>query len=519
VRKPLPPYNETMSRRFALITLGLAAGVAFMVGLIAAGHIGPASMMAGRGIRSPERRAPALTSRALPSVVDFADVADRINPAVVNIEATSRGGGAGAVRPGSDHDQLVPDPFEDEPDHPQVPDRRDMPSRGTGSGFIIDPEGDILTNNHVVEGADRLTVKLADGQVLRARLVGADPETDIALIKVDRSGRLPVAALGRSAGLRVGEWVCAIGNPLGWDHTLTVGVVSYLGRKLFDESLDNYIQTDAAINLGNSGGPLVNTRGEVVGISAAISARASNIGFAVPIDVAIEILPQLKSRGRVSRGFLGVTVKDLDADLLRSLRLSATEGALVEDVMPRSPAERAGIEPYDIIEEVGGRKVTRGDDLIRDISTREPGSAVRLRVIRDGREQSVRVELAERQSAEQEGAPEERRSSPAGSLKGQTPAASVGLTVRELDRKLRRHLGVPAEISGVAVVRVDPFSPADDAGIERGAVVLEINRQRVRSVGDYLRAAAAARPGEALTFYLYGPGSLRTLRTIRVDGP
>jgi serine protease Do len=509
-----------MSRRFALVTCGLATAIAFMVGLIAAGHTGSASIVAGLPLGSPERQARTTASRALPSVVDFADVAERINPAVVNIEATSRGSGsAGRARPRSDHEQLVPDPFEDVPEHPQLPDPRDLPSRGTGSGFIIDPDGDILTNNHVVEGADRLTVKLADGQALRARVVGTDPETDIALIKVDRSGRFPVAPLGRSATLRVGEWVCAIGNPLGWDHTLTVGVVSYLGRKLFDASLDNYIQTDAAINLGNSGGPLVNAHGEVVGISAAISARASNIGFAVPIDVAIEILPQLRSRGRVSRGFLGVTLKDLDADLLRSLRLSAAEGVLVEDVTPRSPAERAGIEPYDVIVDVDSRRMNRGDDLIRDISAREPGSAVRLRVLRDGREQSVTVTLTERPLGEQEDAPQEQHSDPAGSLKGPTPAGVVGLTVRELDRSLRRHLGVPAEISGVAVVRVDAFSPADDAGIERGAVVLEINRKRVRSVGDYLRATAAARPGEALTFYLYGPGSLRTLRTIRVDGP
>ena len=515
----LPPYNETMSRRFALIACGLAAAVAFMVGLIAAGHNPLSLTVAGRHLSAPEWQARASASRALPGVIDFADVAERINPAVVNIEATSRGASSRGARPQPDRDQLVPDPFDDVPEHRQLRDRRDLPSRGTGSGFIIDPDGAILTNNHVVEGADRLTVRLADGQELRARVVGTDPETDIALIKVERSSRFPVAPLGRSAGLRVGEWVCAIGNPLGWDHTLTVGVVSYLGRKLFDESFDDYIQTDAAINLGNSGGPLVNARGEVVGISAAISARASNIGFAVPIDVAIGILPQLKSRGRVSRGFLGVSLKDLDADLRRSLQLSATAGVLVEDVTPRSPADRAGIEPYDVIVEIDSRKMNRGDDLIRDVSAREPGSAVRLRLLRDGREQSMVLRLAERPAGEQEDAPQEQGSGPAGSPKGPTPAAVVGLTVRELDRSLRRHLDVPAEISGVAVVRVDPFSPADDAGIERGAVVLEINRKRVRSVGDYLRTVAAARPGEALTFYLYGPGSFRTLRTIRVDAP
>src|SRR5439155_3101601 len=174
---------------------------------------------------------------------------------------------------------------------------REAPHRGAGSGFIIDPDGSILTNNHVIERAERITVKLADGRTLRARVVGADPDTDVALIKVDGQTALPVARLGDSATLRMGEWVCAIGNPLGYEHSVTVGVVSSLGRKLFDRSLDNYIQTDAAINFGNSGGPLINARGEVIGINAAISSRASSIGFAVPINGARSILAQLRSTG------------------------------------------------------------------------------------------------------------------------------------------------------------------------------------------------------------------------------
>jgi serine protease Do len=507
-----------MSRRFALVTIGLASVVAFMVGVILAGPLNPGSTASGQPLHSPELQAREPAARGGPAVVNFADVAQRINPAVVNIEATSRGrGGAGRARQRPYHAPAVPGPFDDQPDPRQPRDRRE-PSRGTGSGFIIDPDGHILTNNHVVEGADRLTVKLADGQTLRARVVGTDAETDIALIKVDAAGRLPVAPLGESARLRVGEWVCAIGNPLGWDHTLTVGVVSYLGRKLFDASLDNYIQTDAAINFGNSGGPLVNARGEVVGISAAISARASSIGFAVPIDAAVQILPQLKSRGKVSRGYIGVTLKDLDADLLRSLRLKATEGVLVQDVSGRSPAERAGIQPYDLIVAVDSRTMTSGDELIREISAREPGSAVRLRVVRDGREQFVLVKLAERPPVEEADAPREEGSRPAGSPEDTMPGGVIGLTVREVDRGLRRHLSLPAELAGVVVTQVDPFSPADDAEIERGAVVLEINRRPVRSVADYQRIASAAQPGDVLTFYLYGPGSLRTLRTVRVDG-
>ena len=200
-----------------------------------------------------------------------------------------------------------------------------MPRKGAGSGVIIGGDGYVLTNHHVIDRAERITVKLSDGRTLRARLVGTDPLIDIALIKVDATGPLPFAPLGNSDLLRVGEWVCAIGNPLAYEHTVTVGVVSYIGRKLFDPSLDNYIQTDAAINFGNSGGPLINGRGEVIGINAAISSRASNIGFAVPVNQAAAILPQLKERGRVSRGFIGVALRDVDPDLQRSLRLSTAQ--------------------------------------------------------------------------------------------------------------------------------------------------------------------------------------------------
>ena len=239
------------------------------------------------------------------------------------------------------------------------------PRRGAGSGFIIDADGSILTNYHVIEGAERIIVKLSDGRSLRARVIGADPDTDIALIKVDGQQGLPVAPIGDSSTLRMGEWVCAIGNPLGYEHTVTVGVVSYLGRKLFDASLDNYIQTDAAINFGNSGGPLINSRGEVIGINAAISSRASNIGFAVPINGASAILPQLREKGRVSRGYIGVSLRDVDADLQRSLGLPVSRGALVQDVTAGSPADRAGVRPYDIILSFDDQAVANDDELIR----------------------------------------------------------------------------------------------------------------------------------------------------------
>src|SRR5207247_467456 len=255
---------------------------------------------------------------------------------VVNIDATSRG----TARQGRRFLPL--------PDGPDLFDRsqdreREGPRRGAGTGFLIDRDGLILTNHHVIDGADRMMTRLPDGRHLRATKARCVPATSIALIKVTSAAPLPFAPLGASDGLRVGEWVIAIGNPLAYEHTVTVGVVSYIGRKLFDTSLDRYIQTDAAINFGNSGGPLINSHGEVIGINAAISSRASNIGFAVPINQASAILPQLKAKGRVSRGFIGVMLTDVTADLQRSLRLPVSKGALVQDITPDSPAERAGI--------------------------------------------------------------------------------------------------------------------------------------------------------------------------------
>src|SRR5437773_10698982 len=273
---------------------------------------------------------------------------------------------------------------------------QNAPHRGAGSGFIIDADGSILTNNHVIDRAERIVVKLSDGRSLRARVIGTDPDTDIALIKVDGQDHLPVAPLGDSSSLRMGECVCAIGNPLGYEHSVTVGVVSFLGRKLVDASLDNYIQTDAAINFGNSGGPLINSRGEVIGINAAISSRASSIGFAVPINGATAVLPQLRARGRVSRGYIGVALRDVDPDLQRSLNLTVAHGALVQDITQGSPGDRAGLRAYDVIVSLDDRAVSNDDELIRQIAARAPGSAARLRLVRDGHEQSVTVKLAER---------------------------------------------------------------------------------------------------------------------------
>jgi serine protease Do len=504
-----------MSRRFTIVTVSLTAIIAFLVGAIVAGSFHQPSIAAGTPAKATASLAPVRTGNGpVPAtLVNFADVVERINPAVVNIDATTRGGSTSDRRRRRPGTPDPPDLF-DRPD--SNPPRGDVPRRGAGSGFIIDADGSILTNNHVIDGAERIIVKLSDGRTMRARVVGADPDTDIALIKVDGQPGLPVAPLGDSAVLRMGESECAIGNPLGYEHTVTVGVVSYLGRKLFDASLDNYIQTDAAINFGNSGGPLINSRGEVIGINAAISSRASNIGFAVPINGASGILPQLRARGRVSRGYIGVGLRDVDSDLQRSLDLPVNHGALVQDVTGGSPAERAGIRPYDVILSFDGGTVANDDELIKDISAKIPGSAAAVRILRDGRQLTTTVKLAERP----------RRDAAANAQAGSVPSdrdrgqqeSPLGLTVRDLDASAFNRYDLPRETRGVLITRVEPMSSSFDADVQRGTVLLEINRKRVESVADYRRLARAAHPGDVLALYIYAPDlDQRQLKTVRVE--
>ncbi len=494
-----------MTRRFTLLTLGLAVSVAFLVGLVVAGSFGPTASVstaappAGR----PRPGSPASAGPALAGLPSFADVAERINPAVVYIEATSRPGSA--PRPSPDH------PVDDERFHDW-----ESVDRGSGSGFVISADGEILTNQHVIEGAERVTVKFSDGRSLRATVVGADPDIDVALLRVDGESGLAVAPLGDSGTVRVGEWVCAIGNPLAYEHTVTVGVVSYLGRKLFDQSLDNYIQTDAAINVGNSGGPLINTRGEVIGINAAMSEEANNIGFAVPINQAREILDRLRRFGRVARGYIGVSLRDIDDDLRQALRLARTDGALVQDVTPGSPGARAGLRPYDLIVAVDDSRVSSTEALIRSVSSRDPGSSARVLYVRDGREYTVTVRLAERPTRDEDGAVAPAPAGPA-SPPASAPVSAVGVSVRDLSRSAIDRFRLPRDIQGAFIAEVEPLSPADDADLRHGEVILEVNRQAVRTAADYRRIAAGVKPGDLLLFYVFLPDTgQRAVRTVRV---
>ena len=495
-----------MNRRFAIVTVCLAATVAFLIGLVVAGSLTPQpAISAPTAPQLAARTRATTTTVATSSLVSFADVAQEVNPAVVNIDATSRGTARQSRFGGL--------PVPDGPELFDRPGQRDPqgPRRGAGTGFIIDPTGLILTNHHVVDGADRIMVRLTDGRNLLAKRVGSDPDTDIALIKVDSARPLPYALLGDSDALRVGEWVCAIGNPLAYEHTVTVGVVSYIGRKLFDSSLDRYIQTDAAINFGNSGGPLINARGEVIGINAAISSRAANIGFAVPINQARAILPQLREKGHVSRGYIGVSLRDVDPDLQRSLGLNTSDGALVQDVTTGSPGQRAGVRAYDLIVAVDGKPISGNDQLIQLIAQRAPGSIATLQILRENRPMNISIKLAERPEREK---PVARDDSSLPASRG----PSIGLTVRDLDRDFAQRFHLPDGMEGVVISRVEPMSPAFDADLERGHVLLEINRHPVRSVDDYRRLTANAKMGDILALYIYMPESdQRQLHTIKIE--
>jgi serine protease Do len=496
-----------MTRQFAWLTAGLTATVGFLVGAVVTGSLTPAPAVSAPAplvridpapITLPGRVPGDVAAASFPT--SFADVAESANPAVVSIEVASRARRRATATPRP-------------PNEPFGFRRPETPRRGTGTGFLIDAAGHLLTNQHVVDGAERVTVKLTDGRAFRAQVVGTDADTDVAVLKVDAGVPLPHVKLGDSDRIRVGEWVCAIGNPLAYEHTVTVGVVSFVGRKLFDQSLDHYIQTDAAISFGNSGGPLLNTAGEVVGINSAVSRQANNIGFSIPINQAKDILPQLLATGRVARGYLGVALRDVDADVQRALGLGDAAGALVQDVTPGSPAERAGLRPYDLITAIDGQSVDGDGPAIRAVARSEPGAAARLEFLRDGRRQNVTVRLAQRPPRQTPPAPS--RESSGGRDLG---PGELGLTLIEVGPANARRYDVPDGVTGLLVQRVEPLSAAAEAGIERNQVVLHVNRQPVASVAALRQAVAIARPGEPVAVLVYDLDlDQRLIRIVHAD--
>ncbi|MBI3932830.1 MAG: trypsin-like peptidase domain-containing protein [Acidobacteria bacterium] len=418
----------------------------------------------------------------------FADIVEQINPSVVHVMVVDRPGSAvddEEELSGGEEDGTGEDPH------------GFGPRRGEGSGFVVDAAGYILTNHHLVASPARIRVRLTDKRELPAQLVGSDPSTDIALIKVAAAGLAPVP-LGDSDRLRVGDWVCAIGNPLSFDHSVTVGVVSSKGRKIWDASFDSYIQTDAAINPGNSGGPLLNADGEAVGINAAVSTEGQGIGFAIPINVAREILGQLRTRGRVARGYLGIQLQELDPDLERLLGLPESRGALVVDVLAGAAGEAAGLRRYDVITSVSGQAIRDGDQLVRAISAHAPGTGVRLSVVRDGRDVAVDAVLGER------GAPGAPRVVPAVVEAVPDGGDPLGLKVIELSRKTRKDLRVPDDRVGVVIKDVLSLSPDVDR-LTHGDIVVEVNRRATPDLETYQRVVSELRPGERAWLFVYRP--------------
>ena len=402
-------------------------------------------------------------------------LARELKPAVVNISTKRAVEAPEAMSPFGDDErfnQFFKQFFGNQP-------RR--PARSLGSGFIINQDGHIVTNNHVVANASEIRVKLSDGRELPAKMVGRDVKTDLALLKVEATG-LPVIPLGNSGELQVGEAVMAIGNPFGLEQTVTTGIVSATGRVIGEGPYDNFIQTDASINPGNSGGPLINTRGQAIGINSAIFTQTGGsvgIGFAIPVDLAKTVVTQLATGGRVVRGYLGVGIQSMTADLAKSFGISETSGALVSSVGEGSPAAKAGVKPGDVITEYNGRKVARAEDLPRAVAESAVGGEVPLTVLRDGKPVTLRTTIAKLDEAEApaamgtKGAPESK--------------ATLGLSIQPLTPAETREHGL-GDRGGVLVRGVQDGSPAASAGLRAGDVITEINRAPVKSADDVKQA-------------------------------
>jgi serine protease Do len=446
----------------------------------------------------------------------FVQIAKKQNPAVVNVSIKGKAEVAPqrnfpAPRPGPRRgprrgpgQDKSPDSFRDFYDRffNERPNQNQKPKRGMGSGFVIDKEGHILTNYHVIEGADEIVVMLeSDGKEKEysATLIGSDSKTDIALIKINRkpgdNTEFPFLELGSSENLEVGEWVVAIGNPFGLSHTVTVGVVSALGRSIGAGPYDEFIQTDASINPGNSGGPLINIDGQVIGINTAIiSGNAGGnvgIGFAIPINIAKGILKDLKENGSVTRGWLGVMIQKITPELEKSFSLNQSEGALVGDVIPDGPAAKGGIKRGDVIINFNNQPVSDMEDLPKIVAATNPGSAVDVEVIRDGARKILRVTIEVLKDSQELVV---------------AKADLLGLQVQDITEELAESLKLQG-VEGVLVSDVVAGNPASEAGIRRGDVISEMNRSPVKNIGDYQNLLASVKKGSSVLFLIKRGGT------------
>jgi len=434
----------------------------------------------------------AAQTRNLP---DFADLADQQGPAVVNISTTSTPRAEQALPPGAEED-----PFFDFFRRFGPPQERDYEARSLGSGFIISADGYILTNTHVVDAADEITVRLTDKREFRAKVVGTDKRTDVAVLKIEATA-LPVARIGDPNSLRVGEWVVAIGSPFGFDNTVTAGIVSAKGRSLPQETFVPFIQTDVAINPGNSGGPLFNLKGEVIGINSMIFSRTGGfmgVSFAIPIDVAVDVAKQLQTAGRVSRGRIGVVIQEVTKELADSFGLPRPVGALVNSVEKGGPADKAGIQASDVILTFNDKEVLSSSELPRIVASVKPGSKVPVQVWRKGAPKDLTIEVGE--------TPDERsnRRSQSGSKLQTEQIGKLGLTLAELPADRKKELNVA---NGVLVDNAEGV--AARAGIRKGDVILAVGNQEVKTVEELTRLLTGGEKGRTVALLIKrGEGSL-----------
>ena len=440
--------------------------------------------------------------RIIPAVLpvpsgSFAQVAESVGPAVVNINTVTRVSGRTPVEEFFG-DEFFKRFFGDAPERQQV-------QRSLGSGVIVDPSGIVLTNAHVVERATEIEVSTADGKKHKAKLAGVDKKTDLAVLKLQGGGPYPAANLGDSDAVKVGDWVLAIGSPFGLQKTVTAGIISAKGRSIGQGPFDDFLQTDAAINPGNSGGPLVNMSGEVVGINSAILSRTGGnvgIGFSIPVNMAKRIYTELAAKGKVTRGWLGVSIQPLTPELAKSFGLKEPNGVLISDVMQQSPAATAGIASGDVIIEFDKKKVDSPQELQKAVAATAPGRAVPLKVWREKAEKMLEIKIGE--------TPDETVA-----LKPTSKGKSLlGLDVRPLTPELARQLNLRTP-DGVIVFSVDEESAASEAGLQRGDVIREVNRQKVRSVQDFEKVTKDVKDGDRVTVLLQrGPQSLYVAFTV-----
>jgi serine protease Do len=480
------------SRVVILVLAAVAAGVLLTAGF----NVSPIARALLGDKEKPAVIPAAAGLRMVP--VDIPQLFKEVSPSVVNISTTQL---MKFNHPQTRNPFGRQDPFDEFFNNffGRMP--KEQKRRSLGSGFIVSPDGYILTNNHVVEKADEVTVTLLDKEEFKAKVVGTDPKIDIALIKIDTKKKLAHVALGDSDKLEVGEWVVAIGNPFGLGHTVTAGIVGAKGRIIGSGPYDDFIQTDASINPGNSGGPLFNLKGDVVGINTAIIQGGQGIGFATPIQLAKSVLDQLKEKGKVTRGWLGVYIQSLTPETAESLGISGRRGALVSDVTSGGPAEKAGIRSGDVIVGFNGKAIGDEHELPQAVASTKPGKTVDVRLLRGGKETTVAVTIAEMGG---------ELGKPAG---GHDTSKNLGLTVQEITPEIAQRFDIE-NMKGVIVSGVADGSPAEDAGFNVGDIIRQIDRRPVSNIAEFTKLAAKFKAGKT-TLFLVERGEARILLTVK----